>query len=833
MSELQKKEEAVDVADTKLKECLQGLSQMDNLKNEIKVQEDQRRKWNDSTNEVAALLRQKQEQRSRSSDKKLEQECISLSAKLELFRGELQRREEKVKNMKSTQEHRGELLLAEKASLEKRVSALKEDRDSWMEKTLNINKTLKDTQAQCLGLSTRWDLFKNELKNRKEVVAALETKLKDREEHHSKMMEPYSRELKVQIDLRDKWLETIEKMERLLKKKESECITFTTQLETAIDDLASRKEQVASLEARLSEAGELSKLEMENLNKQLHSATESLTSWKASTQNVEKLLKEKRQECANLRVRLQVFNRQVENQDNRIATLENAFKAKQEDMQAQMDALQEQLREQQMTRDESVSNTLDINRQIKAKESQCTSISVRLSLFKSELENREKCVATLEEKLNDVEGMSALHLDPVKAQLYAQKEELEKWSKNTKEIQQLLKQRDEERIGLSTRLKLFQLQLKTIEENVARLEQRVKEREEAASIEMAPFKNALDAQRAERDRWTESTMEIQRLLQDRKGQITGLTTRLALFRREVKHREQAVTTLESKLREKQEDLNAAKIEPIKKELETHLQQRDQWAETTAGIVNMLRTKRGECHGLTTRLACFKIELQKREEACNILMKKVNDKKEFCGSQVQVLQSELAMQMEQRDKWRETTAEMQKQLADRKVQCTGLSTRVELFQKEIQGHDDAIAGLKLKLQENDAAIAEVEELKKELRAQKEHRDALTKAMQETDELLKEKKEQCAGLATRLTVFRQQLKERMDRLALTETKIKEKEEMSTAQIESLKIDLQAQREQRDKWTETTEELKKLLEEKEHQCSTISAELELLASMQVGET
>ena len=184
--------------------------------------------------------------------------------------------------------------------------------------------------------------------------------------------------------------------------------------------------------------------------------------------------------------------------------------------------------------------------------------------------------------------------------------------------------------------------------------------------------------------------------------------------------------------------------------------------------------------------------------------------------------------EQRDKWRETTAEMRKQVTDRKVQCTGLKTRVELFQKEIASHDVAIAELKSKLKVNDTAVAEIEDVKKELTTQQDNKDAFNKTLLESSQLLKEKKDQSAGLETRLALFHQQLKERMDRMSSTEARIKEKTELYALQIESLQTDLQAQCEQREKWTSTTNELKTLLEEKESQCTILSSELELLTTL-----
>ena len=828
MCELQRKEEAVDAAESALENVSVGLNQMDNLKDEIKVQEKQQRKWQDSTYEVADQLKQKEQQRSWNSDAQLEQDIISLLAKLELFRGEQKRREEKIKNLQSTLINRRETLANQKGPLEKKVRSLKEDRDSWMEKTLNINRSLKDIQAECVGLSTRWELFKEELKKRKESAATLESKVREKEKHFSRMIHPYEKELHVQADLRNKWLETIAKMERLLKKKESECINFTTQLETTIDELSSRKEQVARLEASVSDAKDLAVSKIGALGKQLDIAEEAVSTWAASTQNVGQLLKDKRQACAILQVRLQVFRRQVENQDNRIEKLKSLFKTKQNDIGSQLGYLQNQLREQQAARDESVSTTLSINQEIKAKEMQCTSISVRLSLFRIELDNRAKSVDALEIKLSESEEMSAMQLDPVKTQLQAQKEELAKWSSSTNDIQQLLKQRDGERVGLATRLTLFQSQLETIDENIDVLKVRLQKRKELAAKDMAPVKNALDAQRTERDRWSESTKEIHNLLQDRKTQIIGLSTRLNLFKIQINQRAESVSAIQAKLEEKREAFDAMKLEPVRAELEVHKKEREQWANTTSGIEDTLKTKHGEIDGLVTRLACFTMELQKREEACSVLTKKHNDNKALYGSQVKVLKSELAMQVEQRDKWRETTAEMRKQVADRKVQCTGLTTRVELFQKEIAGHDEAIAGLKSKLKDNDTAVAEVEDLKKELKLQQDNRDAANKALLETSQLLKEKKDQCAGLATRLVVFRQQLKERMDRLTSTETRIKEKQDLCAVQIESLQADLLAQCEQRDKWTSTTDELKTLLEEKESQCSIISAELELLTAL-----
>jgi len=826
MSELQNKEDAVEAAESKLKDIVAGLAEMDNLNNEIKVKEEQRRKWQNSTYELSTKLSEVEQKRTLNT---ADDDVASHSAKLELFRGQLKRCDEKVESMQTTVIHRRETLTADKGSTEKKIAALKEDRDSWMEKTLEINSKLKSTQNECVGLTTRWELFKQELNMRKESVSALEAKLQEKEQHFDMMVNPYHKELQVQTDLRDKWLETIEKMNRLLKKKESECINFTTQLESAIDELTSRKEQVARLETSLANTKEIAESRIESLQKQLAEAQEGLSNWTASTDNIKQLLKEKRQGCASLQVRLQVFRRQVETQDSRIAMLEAAYQAKQNEVTAQVDDLQGQLREQQSARDESVSATLSINQAIKEKELQCAGIAVRLSLFRTELESREKNVSVLATKLIDCEDLSALQVNPVKAQLQTQKDELVKWAKNTEDIQRLFNKRSSERVGLATRLGLFQSQLKTIEESVSSLEARLQKRKQAAATELTPYKNALDSQKAERDRWSESTKEIQRLLQDRRNQILGLKTRFALFKKEVKHREDLVASIQAKLEEKEAEIDENKLEPVRKELEAHEKERDNWAETTAGIQDMLKATHNEINGLNTRLACFTIELQKREEVCSILAKQYAESKELFGSQVEVLKSELAMQVEQRDKWRETTAEMRQQVADRKGQCNGLTTRVQLFQKEIEGHDEAIVRLKSKLSANDVAVAEIEELKNELKVQQDHRNALNMSLCETEQLLNEKKAQCAGLQTRLVVFRQQLKERMDRLASTEDKAKEKEDLSASRIESLQLDLQAQREQRDKWTETTNELKTLLEEKETQCSLISAELELLAELQ----
>ena len=44
MSELQNKEDAVEAAESKLKDIVAGLAEMDNLNNEIKVKEEHRRK---------------------------------------------------------------------------------------------------------------------------------------------------------------------------------------------------------------------------------------------------------------------------------------------------------------------------------------------------------------------------------------------------------------------------------------------------------------------------------------------------------------------------------------------------------------------------------------------------------------------------------------------------------------------------------------------------------------------------------------------------------------------------------------------------------------------
>lgn len=830
MDELHKKEEAVENLEERLKQAERSLAQVKATRNQIIEQQEQLRKWKNTTDEVSKLLKEKEGQRAKSYEKEsLDKECSSLSAKLDLYRGEVQRREEKIKDLTESVDLKEELAIGEREAAKKKMPALKEDRDSWMEKTLDINRRHKAVQAECTGLTTRWELFKIEQKNKKELVVALESKLHEKEQYFTSLLGPYKKELEVQTDLRNKWRETTQKMDRLLKRKESDCITFSTQLESSIDELSSRKQQVAKLESLLNDEMKFSSSEMQRLEKQLAEQKLECENWKQSTLDVERLLQDKKQECANLQVRLQVFRRQVENQSEQIARMESAYKAKQDEATAQMDELQAQLREQEKIRDKSVDGTLEINQQIKNKEMQCTSVSVRLDLFRAELKNRENHVAQLEGKLRDAEDLSASSLNPMREQLASQKEELSKWEKSTVDIEELLKKRDEERIGLSTRLKLFQLQLKTVGENVAKLEMKVKQREEAFAEEVAPFQNALEVQQAEQDRWTKATKEIQDLLEDRKSQITGLKTRLSLFRREVKHREDLVESIKEKLEKKETELDNEQLEPIRTELASQKEQRDQWAQTTAGVVSLLKDNEEHVAGLTTRLACFRVELSKREEACNEIKKKLYDHKELSESQIGILRRELAAQVEQRDQWHATTTDLQKQIDEKKKESVELLTRLELVQREIETCDKQIQFLAEKIRVNDAALAEVEKLKKELKIQQDHRDELNKNTVETDKLLKEKKDECAGLSTRLVVFRQELQKRTDRLTSMETEIEEKEELSNAQIESLMNEIQTQREQREKWSSTTEEMKNLLKEKESQCLMLSAELELLTKLQ----
>ena len=818
-AEMNSREQRVKEQQAKLDEARRENDEdLEGLRSSLDYLQKQRDDWTQKSAEIDCLLKER------------ESEVVGLSTRLELFMTQLQQYEE---NISSTDEKmKGVRGMLNHQTLAKEIESLKEERDKWTESTIEIDRLLKSRKAEIIGLRTRSKLFRVELERREEQVKELEEKLSSKEAAFDEKIEPTEKSLKTLVDLRDQWLTTTENLNNMLVEKQEQCLPVSSKLEESIDIVSQCKERIDLLESKLCEEEGFASDTLLNLKRTLDEKEAELRHWSESTKSVESLLQEKTQGVASLNTRLVVFSNELQVRDNAVKSVESKIAERRKEYDSDLAAIQENIKAEQSERDRIIGNTMKMNKHLKSLEETCVGLRTRSKLFENEAKVRDEQVTNLAALLQDKDYIYNGQIKSLNEKISSEEEELKKWTDSTQEMENLLKKTEGECVGLSTRLKLFQLEENKFAGTVALLEGKVKTKEDSATEDLDPVESKLRAEEQERESWTEKTLELNGLLQQKKTEVVGLSTRSKLFKTELNQREEHVARIDAKIKEGEDDF-ATEVEPLRRELAVQIEERDTWEQSTEKIKSLLEQTQKEVASIPTRLDVFLREQKLREDAVNELETKIREKDNIVAIELGFLLNELQLQQKNRAQWKKTTLDIHRLLKETKEQCAKFTSKLDACKIDLRERQERITTLETKIRDNrDLSNTQLNTLRNEVKVQKGYREKLQKASEDLSRLLQEAEKEYEELSKKLETTYDQTQDLTLQVESLETKVKDKKENTAAQVEQLKEQLSVHLQQRNEWRENTMQMKEELKKKTDLCTRLNAKLGLLKKLKNNE-
>jgi chromosome segregation ATPase len=813
--------------------------QIEALKNELKVQEKlQQQNLNNMDGQCANLagkveglmkeLANREEQWERFEKEARAKEVDSV-AQIEAIKKEFDAREQSQKStlVIKDKEHaelsaKLEGLKTEVASSAQQVKAFQQQRTKWAAATDEMKRLLKEKREEMVGLTTRMELFMGELQSREERVKSLGQTLVDKTDLTSADLETLQRSLQAQKEEHEAWSAKTLSISQLLDEGEGESHALANQLETLAVELRSTAEKVTELENKLEDKEFVFTSNQGQLEKALVDEEAQRANWFDQHRAMSRLLKERQEECASLTARVEIFSAELEPREKIVQDLEAKVVEKTNSVVESLQAMAKDLKGMYAFRDEWSTSTNGIHRMLEEKKEECVGLSTRVDLFQLELKKREERVERLQAVLQGEEDVSNATLEPYRTQLHAHQEDLDKWTNSTNDIRQLLRDRKDECVGLGTRLVLFKQKVSEFEENVTVISKKVGDKEGAHSCIISPLRQQLQAQQAEREKWSTQTTEIGKQLEDRQNQCVGLTTRLALFKQQTAfHRDQVAA-----LAEKAEDLEerfALKLEPLRKELKVQRDGLESWRESTRNVKNLLTEAEKECVDLTDELKSRVMALQGCQQEVASLQAQVIAKAEIVTANEQRYLAERKKEELELASWSDKTKDLERVLSEKEGHIVGLGTRLFLFESELSSRQTIASKLEAKVKERGTAFEnQISTLQNELRFQREQRDHCLEATLTMNKSMKEVKEPCIGLTTRLSLFKKELAAREERVRILDAQVREKKESAHNEIYPIQEQLKSQREGRDNWNDSTLDIFWMLKERQDQTVGLTTRL-----------
>jgi len=554
-------------------------------------EEKQRKQWTEQFSDMNRLMKAREE------------ECACLTARVEIFAAELQSRETIVASLEDKVKDKTSFIAAELGSLEEELNSKLAFRDTWSQSTTDIRNRLEERKEQCQGLSTRVALFRRELQKREERVAALESVLKDREEVSEEVLRPYRTQLKENEQDLEKWTEKWEEIKSLLNKRKSECVGLTTRLNLFKEKLVEYETQYTATAKTYDAKMGTAKEDIEPMQEQLKKQMEERDEWTKKTTDIARLLQQRQSQCSGLSTRVLLFQKQAKMQKEQVTVLEAKFKDLEEQFDLKLTPLRKELRNQQEGLDSWRDSTNNVEGMLKQGEQDCLDLTKDLKAQIVRLRIYQDQVANLQSKVLAKEDLAAAQKEDYLNERQKEEAELNKWTSNTKDLQKMLYDKEGQIVGLTTRLSLFESELETRQTTVTDLESTLNETKTSFETKISALKNELKFQTEQRDQCLESTLNMNKSVKEVKEPCIGLTTRLALFRKELEGREERCKKLSEQVRELEETA-ALEMDPLRKELAKQVEARDQWNASTLDISWMLKQKQDSVMGLTTRLGMY-------------------------------------------------------------------------------------------------------------------------------------------------------------------------------------------------------------------------------------
>lgn len=715
-----------------------------------------------------------------------------------------------------------EVLTTDMKESEEQFTSFQKQRQKWSEATVEMKRTLQGKKDEIVGLRTRMELFISELGSREERVTSLEQKLEAKKELTAELVESLTTDLQEQKAEQEEWNTKTTKISHLLEEREAETKELIAKLENLTNELKSTLEKVSALEASVADKEHAANSKAEHFQTSLDESQQTRSKYNESILEIKKKSNERQEECASLVARLEMLTVELQTRETIVTSLEAKIKDREEVVTSQIEVFEKQLKANEDHRHSWSKSTEEIRRLLEEKKGQCVGLQTRVDLFKIELQKRDDLVVSLENVLKEKEDHASAKLEPYRAQLQSHQKDLEKWNNSTEEISRLLKDRQEQCVGLKTRLSLFTKQMQQHQEQVETLTGRIENKEADIGESIVSLKEQLRNQLEDRDSWDEKTIEIGRLFKDRQEQCIGLSTRLGLFQQQTQYHKEQVALLESSIAHLEEK-SAYQVDPLRDELKVKREGLDSWRDSTLNVERLLKEAQEECVELTAELKNHVVNLQNDQQGVAILELKVADKEDLAASRREAYLVEHKQQEEERQKWTTTTQDLEKLLKDKEGQILGLTTRLSLFESERSKRENIVASLELNLKERGHKFeSEIRALQNELAFQKEQRDHVLESTLHMNKSMKEVKEPCIGLTTRITLFRKELDAREERVRVLEAQVEEKQESVNSELEPLRVQYRKAIDDRDKWNDATLEIFWMLKDRQDQTTGLSTRL-----------
>jgi chromosome segregation ATPase len=784
---------------------------MEPRRKELRRLQEERDSWREKTEDIARSLEEKTAQ------------TEGLMTRLKLFRAELAQKDARVKALRTTFNDKRQSVHMEMTPMREKLELLREQRDQWAAKTEQIDTTLKEKRAQCVGLSTRVSLFKKELETKEAVTTALARKIGDKEEVGDASIAKLRKQVAASVAGRDEWKESTARLRQGLAEKRNESAGLTAELKGLVSDLQSYQQRRAALENQLKEQRTFSDDRRAALEVKRRGHQEHRDEWKIKVDASSKELTEAEQTIVGLETRNLLFERELHQRRDSVAALEEHHHAIEEKSSAKVTRLREAIAADRVEHEERVETTVMLHKALKDSKRECIGLTTRCKIFTNELEKRELAVTDQEGKIREVAQEAADSLGRLRGALSALENERDEWHGKSVDIDALVVLNQEETIGLGTRLELFMSQIMGHEEMVFRLEQKVRSQRSASPREAAT--KELEAAKEKRDQWTAKAIDIESNLKQRKSEIVGLKTRQGLFHLEMKRREEQVAILQDKVNKKEQHYKS-KIAPMKDAHQRLLQDRDEWALKVAGLEKMLNDKQEQCLPNASKLEKVIDQLTHCQARISNNETLLGDEEAFAMDKLVGLKRKVELERNELSQWEERTNEVKALLNGKRRAAVGLKNRVTVFQNELQAREGVVKAMESQIAENDRRLEEEIEMpiNAKIEAEYQRRDSIIETTLVKNQELKGMEDTCSAMEVRLKLFESELRNRTDQASVLQAKLREKDEDYTHQLKVLKADLSLKLSDRDKWRESTMSMEAHWKETEGECVGLATRLQL---------
>eukprot|EP00797_Seminavis_robusta_P035469 Sro87_g046080.2 (1081) ;mRNA; r:54711-57953 len=750
-----------------------------------------------------------------------EQSIVGLKTRDMLFKKELQQRREALETLEEQLEEMEEKSASKMARFRQEMAASKVEHEDGVEMTLKLNKELKDTKRECIGLTTRSKLFKDELQKRENLVVEQEQKVADAKEQAADVLGRMRGALAGMEGERDEWTQKAADVDRLVAENQEQTVGLSTRLDLFMAQVMEYEETVSRQETKLRSRQSLSS--MASTKSDLDAAKTKRDDWTAKAIDIQNNLKQRKSEITGLKTRQKLFHSERESRKQNVSIISQRLVEKERFFKAKIAPLEDGLKNLIGQREEWVSKADGIDKMLARKQEECLPISEKRQAVIDQLTQCMQRIKNLESLLKDEEEFITYKVVRLRRSVEEHRNELNEWVEKTKEVQGLLRGKEGAVVGLNNRLVAFEGELKARERAVAIVESRIAENDRLLAEETSSIKSQIAAAHNLRDTIIETTLSKNQELKKMEDTCSAMEVRRMLFEDEMRMRKERVTSLQSKLQEKEEDFSF-QIKALKSEYSLKARDLAKWRESTKEVGRLSNETERECVGLATRLQLFLVEKEKYDSQVAELEVKFKAKANDTVERMTPIHNRLRQEQRDRDSWDQKTTELNGLLQATRREIVGLNTRSKLFNKELKQKERGVAKLTARIKENDDDFAErMTPLMLELNAQKQGCGAWERSTENVQRMLEATMSECASIPTRLDLFRREQKLRDDAVAQLEASISNTDDLVAVQLGFLLNELQLQQKQRGKWKKVTLEMHRLLKETREQVAVLTERLD----------